>query len=82
MPVMRKKPFLAFVQIMGKKVYETCILGAEMGKTGEGSAFYVQIELNHKTLIFNALHERRVFFAPKPLHCLAFCKTFCKPLYV
>ena len=81
MPVMRKKPFLAFVQIMGRCT-KTCIWGAEMGKTGEGSAFYVQIELNHKKLIFNTLHKIRVFFAPKPLHCLAFCKTFCKPLYI
>lgn len=62
---MRKKPFLAFVQIMGKKVYETCILGAEMGKTGEGSAFYVQIELNHKTLIFNTLHKKTRIFCAK-----------------
>ena len=76
MPVMRKKPFLAFVQIMGKKVYENMYFGRRNGQNGRRERIYVQIEPNHKKLIFNTLHKRRVFFAPKPLHCLAFCKTF------
>jgi hypothetical protein len=51
-------------------------LGAEMGKTGEGSAFYVQIEPNHKKLIFNTLHKRRVFLRQNLCIALHFAKLF------
>ena len=34
MPVMQKKPFLAFLQIMGKKVYENMYFGRRNGQNG------------------------------------------------
>ena len=38
-----KNQFFVFVQITGKKVYETGVLGEETGKTGAEKAFFVQI---------------------------------------
>ena len=36
--------FSLFVRIMGKKEYESGVLGAEVGETGKENAFFVQLE--------------------------------------
>ena len=45
-----KNQFFVFVQITGKKVYETGVLGEEKGKTGAETAFFVQVgQISHNT---------------------------------
>ena len=70
------------MQITGKKVYETGVLGEEKGKTDAEKAFFVQVE----ELLHNAdiqyITQKQVFFCTKNL-CIsfAFANRFANPLH-
>jgi hypothetical protein len=77
MPVMRKKPFLAFVQIMGKKVYENKRFGRRNGQNGRRERIIRANRIkSQKTNIQHITQSARIFCAKTfALPCI-FAKLF------
>ena len=61
---MRKKPFLAFVQIMGNKVYENMYFGRRNGQNGRRERIIRANRIeSQKTNIQHITQNARIFYA-------------------